>query len=38
MNLNNLIKDFDRLQNFISQDLNVLLRLDDETFDDSLFY
>ena len=38
MNLNNLIRHFDRLQNYISQDLNILPRLDDDDFDDSLFY
>lgn len=38
MNLNAIIKHFDRLQNFISQDLDVLPRLDDDDFDDSLFY
>lgn len=38
MSLNNLINHFDRLQNYISQDLNVLPRLDDDEFDDSLFY
>ena len=37
MSLNNLINHFDRLQNYISQDLDVLPRLDDD-FDDSLFY
>ncbi len=38
MSLNNLIEHFDRLQNYISQDLDVLPRLDDDDFDDSLFY
>lgn len=38
MNLNNLEDFFDRLQNYISQDLNVLPRLDDDDFDESLFY
>lgn len=38
MNLNDLIKHFDRLQNYISQDLDILPRLDDDDFDDSLFY
>lgn len=38
MSLYNLIQHFDRLQNYISQDLNVLPRLDDDEFDDSLFY
>ena len=38
MNLNNLEEFFDRLQNYISQDLNVLPRLDDDDFDESLFY
>lgn len=38
MSLNNLINHFDRLQNYISQDLDILPRLDDDDFDDSLFY
>ncbi len=38
MSLNNLINHFDRLQNYISQDLDVIPRLDDDDFDDSLFY
>ena len=38
MGLDNLINHFDRLQNYISQDLDVLPRLDDDDFDDSLFY
>ena len=38
MNLNNLINHFDILQNYISQDLDILPRLDDDDFDDSLFY
>ena len=38
MSLNDLIVQFDRLQNYISQDLDVLPRLDDDNFDDSLFY
>ena len=38
MSLNNLMTHFNRLQNYISQDLDVLPRLDDEDFDDSLFY
>ena len=38
MSLNDLIVHFDRLQNYISQDLDVLPRLDDDNFDDSLFY
>ena len=37
MNLDNLIKHFDRLQNFIAYDLEVLPRLDSDSFDDSLF-
>ena len=38
MSLGNLINHFDRLQNYISQDIDVLPRLDDDDFDDSLFY
>lgn len=38
MNLTDIIKHFNRLQNYISQDLDVLPRLDDDSFDDSLFY
>ena len=38
MSLNDLIVHFDKLQNYISQDLDVLPRLDDDNFDDSLFY
>ena len=38
MNLNNLITHFNRLQNYISQDLDILPRLYDENFDNSLFY
>lgn len=38
MSLNDLINHFDRLQNYISQDLEVLPRLDDDDFDDTLFY
>lgn len=38
MNLNNLEDFSDRLQNYISQDLNVLPRLYDDDFDESLFY
>ena len=38
MSLGNLINHFDRLQNYISQDFDVLPRLDDDDFDDSLFY
>ena len=38
MSLDDLINHFDRLQNYISQDLDVLPRLDDDDFDDSLFY
>ncbi len=38
MNLKNLEEFFDRIQNYISRDLNVLPRLDDDDFDESLFY
>lgn len=38
MNLSSLEEFFDRLQNFISHDLDVLPRLDDDDFDESLFY
>ena len=38
MNLNTLEEFFNRIQNYISQDLNVLPRLDDDDFDESLFY
>ena len=38
MSLNDLMNHFDRLQNYISQDLDVLPRLDDDDFDESLFY
>lgn len=38
MSLNNLIVHFDRLQNYIDHDLDVLPRLDDDNFEDSLFY
>ena len=38
MNLSNLEEFFDRLQNYISHDLEVLPRLDDDDFDESLFY
>lgn len=38
MNLSDLEELFDRLQNYISHDLEVLPRLDDDDFDESLFY
>ena len=38
MNLEQLENFFDRLQNFISQELEIIPRLDDENFDLSLFY
>ena len=38
MNLSDLEEFFDRLQNYISHDLEVLPRLDDDDFDESLFY
>ena len=38
MNLSSLEEFFDRLQNYISHDLEVLPRLDDDDFDESLFY
>lgn len=38
INLSNLEELFDRLQNYISHDLNLIPRLDDEEFDESLFY
>ena len=38
MNLNLLEGDFNRLQDYISYDLEILPRLDDDNFDDSLFY
>ena len=38
MNLKNLEEFFDRIQNYISRDLNVLPRLDGDDFDESLFY
>jgi len=37
MNLNILEEFFDRIQNYVAQELNVLPRLDDD-FDESLFY
>ena len=37
MNLSSLEEFFDRLQNYINHDLEVLPRLDDD-FDESLFY
>lgn len=38
MNLSSLEEFFDRLQDYISNDLDVLPRLDDDDFDESLFY
>ena len=38
MNLSSLEEFFDRLQNYISHDLEVLPRLDDDDFDESVFY
>ena len=37
MNLDNIIKHFDRMQNFIAYDLEVPPILDNDSFDDSLF-
>ena len=38
MNLSSLEEFFDRLQDYISNDLDVVKRLDDDDFDESLFY
>ncbi len=38
MSLTDLMNHFDRLQNYISHNLDVLPRLDDDDFDESLFY
>lgn len=38
MDLNNLEKFFDRIQDYVSQDLKIIPRLDDDEFDGLLFH
>ena len=38
MNLNNLEEFFDRIQDYVSQDLKILPRLDVNEFDELMFY